>query len=122
MSSISYGNGATAAYGYSVARGWLNAVTAAKSSTTLVSQSYTRNLAGLITAIAGATAEQSWAYAYDDLGRLIAADAGGTALDQTFRYDLAGNMLFNSALCSGTADNLADLSPFVHPVMGRVLA
>ncbi|MBL8906893.1 MAG: VCBS repeat-containing protein, partial [Rhizobiales bacterium] len=56
VSSISYGNGATAAYGYSAARGWLNAVTAAKSSTTLVSQSYTRNLAGLITAIAGATA------------------------------------------------------------------
>ena len=107
VSAIAYGNGATAAYAYHPSRGWLNSVTAAKSSTTLVSQTYTRNLAGMVTAIAGPAPEQTWTYAYDDLGRLITADAGGTTIDQTFRYDLADNMVFNSALCTGTANNIA---------------
>lgn len=108
VAAITYGNTATAAYTYHPSRLWLTGVSAVKGANTLVSQTYTRNLAGQITAIAGPDAARSWTYAYDDLGRLLTADNGnGTALDQTFRYDLADNMLFNSTLRAGTSNNLS---------------
>jgi hypothetical protein len=42
-------------------------------------------------------------YAYDGLDRLVGVDVWGTAGDQSFAYNVADNMVWNSALCAGFA-------------------
>jgi RHS repeat-associated protein len=104
---VAYGNGVSTAFVYTPERNGFRASRCRRGATALFGQSYTRNAAGKITAIAatGGTAAQnlarSWDYSYDELGRLTFADnANGTAEDRAFAYDLADNMLFNSGLCA----------------------
>jgi YD repeat-containing protein len=71
---------------------------------TLLDLNYTRNDKGMVTAISSPDPARAWAYGYDALDRLIAADnKGGTAEDRTYAYDDANNLTVNSALCGGTA-------------------
>ena len=61
---------------------------------------YTRDLAGRITGVSNSAVAgnaENWTYGYNDLGDLILADnLGDNTQDQTWSYDLAGNMLTNS--------------------------
>ena len=61
---------------------------------------YARDVARRITGVASVTdAREIWAYTEDDLDRLTAAtNSGDATLSQTFQYDLAGNLTYNSKL------------------------
>jgi RHS repeat-associated protein len=74
---------------------------------------YTRNAAGQISKVTSSPTRRTWTYAYDGVGRLISADNADTTVPTlTYRYDASDNMVFNSALNCGTADNL------VYPAQG----
>ena len=55
---------------------------------------YTHDVLGNVVALTGPTPAQTWAYAYDELSRLVRADGMGTAAPQawTYSYDDAGNL------------------------------
>jgi YD repeat-containing protein len=49
----------------------------------------------------------NWTYAYDDAWQLVTAtNAANAALSRSYRYDAADNMVYNSGLGCGTADNM----------------
>jgi RHS repeat-associated protein len=93
--SITYANGVTTTFSYSSTRRWLmRIVTKTAANAVLLDNSYTRDLAGRITAIDGVAAQDDWGYGYDDLDRLtLASNAGDAALSETFAYALNDNML-----------------------------
>ncbi|WP_119392168.1 RHS repeat-associated core domain-containing protein [Taklimakanibacter lacteus] len=111
VTSAAYGNGVTTSYAYNVQRAFLNGITVNNGATPLMGLAYTRNGAGRIDGVtnsAVASNVENWTYSYSDLGDLIAADnQGDNAQDQTWTYDLAGNMLTNSKV--GT---------YVYPTQG----
>lgn len=98
--SAAYGNGVTTSYAYNVQRALLSGVTVSNGATALMGLTYTRDFSGRITAVTnGAVTSnvENWIYSYNDLGELIAADnQGDNTQDQSWTYDLAGNMLTNS--------------------------
>jgi hypothetical protein len=97
--TISYANGVATTYGYSATRGWLNTVSSVKTPTTIEAFTYSRDNAGRITAIDGNRSDEDFAYGYDSLDRLLTAtNSGVPALSQTFAYDLAGDLITNSAV------------------------
>ncbi len=61
---------------------------------------YSRAATGRINAIASVTdPTESWSYSYDDLDRLLgASNAGNASYNQTFTYDIANNITYNSAV------------------------
>ena len=82
---------------YSPERGWLLTLVTTSTAGTLQNYTYTRDGLGRINAVASPQAGDSWTYGYDGLDRLLAADnATDNSLDQTFTYDLVGNMATNS--------------------------
>jgi YD repeat-containing protein len=101
---ITYGNGMSTTYAYNDQRGFLNSVTTKNGATSLLDLSYARNARGMITATTAANDNgRSWAYSYDALDRLITADnQNGTSDDQSFGYDDADNIIYNSKLCAGS--------------------
>jgi RHS repeat-associated protein len=110
--NVTYGNGATAAYTYNAARGWMEGVTAVNAGLTQLSQTYTRNQKGMITAIASPTTGMAWTYAYDGLDRLITATNNLTPSEtRSYAYDAADNMVRNSGLCAATPN-------LVYPAQG----
>jgi hypothetical protein len=98
QTNIARPNAVTTAFGYSPQRGWLlTQRTNNTTATPLQDATYTRDALGRITAVASPLAGDSWTYGYDDLDRLLSADnLTDNSLDQTFTYDLVGNMLTNS--------------------------
>ena len=98
QTNVTRANAVTTAFGYSPARGWLlTQLTNNTSPTPLQDVAYTRDALGHITAVASSLAGDSWTYGYDGLDRLLSADnASDNGLDQTFTYDLVGNMVTNS--------------------------
>ncbi|WP_421696613.1 RHS repeat-associated core domain-containing protein [Aestuariivirga sp.] len=115
--SIDYGGGASSRYSYNDLRGFLTGVVSSRAGTPVLDLAYSRNAKGQITGVTSPDAGRSWAYAYDGLDRLIAADhLGGTAEDRSFAYDDADNLIYNSALCAGSAQapNLV-YQPGPHP-------
>jgi RHS repeat-associated protein len=99
---ITYGNGMSTTYAYNDQRGFLNSVTTSNGATALLALNYTRNAKGMITATTAANDNgRSWAYSYDALDRLITADnQNGSSDDQSFGYDDADNIIYNSKLCA----------------------
>jgi RHS repeat-associated protein len=99
---ITYGNGVSTTYAYNDQRGFLNSVTTKNSAASLLDLSYARNAKGMITATTAANDNgRSWAYSYDALDRLITADnQNGSSDDQSFGYDDADNIIYNSKLCA----------------------
>jgi RHS repeat-associated protein len=92
-------NATTTAFGYSPQRGWLlTQLTSNTTATPLQDATYTRDALGRITVVTSSLAGEGWIYTYDDLDRLLSADnnAADNSLDQTFSYDVVGNMLTNS--------------------------
>ena len=98
QTNVTRANAVTTAFGYSPQRGWLlTQLTNNTSPTPLQDVTYTRDALGRITAVASSLAGDSWTYGYDGLDRLLSADnATDNGLDQTFTYDLVGNMVTNS--------------------------
>ncbi|WP_082407355.1 toxin TcdB middle/N-terminal domain-containing protein, partial [Mesorhizobium sp. 1M-11] len=102
---IVYANGVKTDFSYSPTRRWLTrVVTIGSSGAVLMDNTYSRDLAGRITAINGAptaldpagTAED-WSYTYNNFDWLMTATNGANAsLNETFSYDTNGNMLSRS--------------------------
>lgn len=97
---IQYDNGVVTDFEYSPTRRWLTRlVTTLPNATKLIDNTYTRDDIGRITAIAGLTASDSWAYTYDGFGRLASVtNLGDAALTETFTYSTGGNLLTRSRL------------------------
>jgi RHS repeat-associated protein len=102
--NITYGNGVTATNTFNAQRGWLTQTLVQQGTTVLQSETYARNLKGMVNSITSPVAERSWTYTYDALDRLTEADNGeegeGPGEDRTYAYDDAGNLIYNSALCA----------------------
>jgi YD repeat-containing protein len=100
--AIAYGNGVATSFTYDAARGWVTRIATASGAVTLSDLSYARAATGRVASITqsvSSLASDSWIYAYNDLDRLLVADnQGDDLLDQSWSYDLAGNMLTNSAV------------------------
>ncbi|MCX5493374.1 RHS repeat protein [Kaistia dalseonensis] len=97
--AIDYANGVTTENSYNAARDWLMSVTTKKGATVLQSISYTRDATGRITGMTTSPAGENWSYSYDEIDRLIqATNTGDTTSSRSFSYDMAGNMLTNSAV------------------------
>ncbi|MDE2385444.1 MAG: VCBS repeat-containing protein [Alphaproteobacteria bacterium] len=104
VTQIAYGNGTATSYSYNDARGFLTRVLTTQGAATLQDLNYTRNAKGMISAITSPDVTRSWAYGYDTLERLTSASNAGTASEsRSFAYDDAGNMIYNSGLCAGSA-------------------
>jgi RHS repeat-associated protein len=98
--SIEYGNGAVTTTTYDANRFWIDRIDTVRGGTPLLSIVYGRNLKGQITGTTSTTPTvTNWSYAYDEYDRLILADhPNNNSLDRTYAYDLAGNMVCNSAM------------------------
>ena len=124
VASITYGSGAKTSYTYDdVApsagsmftqspwhRGLLRQVeTRTGAGEVLFRQGYIHEPSGHVASLKdGQNATFDWNYYYDSQWRLTAATSPNyTALSRTYRYDAADNMVFNSALNCGTANNIA---------------
>lgn len=93
VTQATYANGVVTTNSYSAARGWLNGLTVVKSGTTIENKTYTREANGRITQARSSVTNEDWNYGYDALDRLTSADNLDTdALDQSFGYDLGGNV------------------------------
>jgi RHS repeat-associated protein len=98
----------------------LNRVLTQRGSVVLLDQSYTRNQKGMITRISrdnGTVTERL--FSYDGLDRLVTVNGIGTSEDQSFAYDVADNMVFNSALCAGSATAPNMVYPAQGPTANR---
>lgn len=66
-------------------------------------RNYTRTATGNITRVTGTGGDYS--YGYDVLDRLVSSDAPGTAMDENFAYDKAGNRVSASNVSGPIAHN-----------------
>jgi RHS repeat-associated protein len=108
-----YPNGVTTSFNYSPPRGWLDTVTTSSSGSTLLSATYTRDLAGRITEVQSSAPNEDWIYGYDDIDRLISANnVESDTLDQSFAYDLGGSI--TSATSVGAYVYPAGTAPRPH--------
>ena len=97
QTNVTRQNGASTTMAWSAQRGWLNSLLTTSTAGTIQDYTYGRDARGRITGVTSPQAGDSWIYGYDDLDRLLSADnTSDNTLDQTFTYDLVGNMLTNS--------------------------
>ena len=109
---MTYGNGATTAYTYNDARGFLSRVLTSNGATTLQDLNYARDVRGQISAVTSPQAGKSWNYGYDALDRLTSASNVNTPAETvSYAYDDADNMLYNSSLCAANPN-------MVYPTQG----
>ena len=101
---IDYANGVWTTFEYSPTRRWLTRiVTTRPGGTKILDTTYTRDLAGRITAIDGLTAAEDWSYGYNTLDWLTSAtNAGDASLTETF-YSTNGNLLTRTRLTGAFA-------------------
>nr|WP_295469996.1 RHS repeat-associated core domain-containing protein [Mesorhizobium sp.] len=97
---IDYANGVYTTFTYSPTRRWLTRiVTTRPNGTKIIDNSYTRDAAGRITAIAGIGTAEDWTYSYNNLDWLLTAtNAGNAALSETYTYSTTGNLLTRTRL------------------------
>jgi len=112
---IAYANGVVTAFLYSAERRWVTRITTTlPGGTKIIDNIYTRDNAGRITAIDGLTTSDDWTYGYDELDRLTSVDnLGNNALDETYTYDLNGNLLTRTRL-AGAFTYPAQTAPRPH--------
>lgn len=107
--SITYvgpnGTGATTEFTHSPTRRWLNNLTTRNAAGSIIlSSTYTRDLAGRITAIDGGAAgdpstAHDWTYVYNKHDRLLSATNGSVAaLSESFTYQPNGNLVSRTRL------------------------
>lgn len=105
VTAANYANNVATTNTYNDQRNWLLRVVTSSGATNIQDVNYTREYTGRIAAVTAKDASgvtvpaESWLYTYDSLDRLTFADnLNGTSLDQSFSYDLAHNILTNSAV------------------------
>jgi RHS repeat-associated protein len=115
VTQITQGNGTLAYYVYTPERGFLTRVAAFPLSGQGLDVSYYRDLKGRIVVADSTVNSEDWQYSYDALGRLSFADnLGDNAQDRWYNYDLADNLIFNTAIsCGAWPQNI------VYPVAGQ---
>ncbi len=92
-------NGTTTTMPYDARRGWLSAIETKTSAATIQDRSFTRDDKGLISEVASPRPQDVRTYARDEADQLTSATGAATPVaDQTWAYDLAGNMASNSRL------------------------
>ena len=112
-----YPNGVTETRSYDAGRMWLTGITttgpeAGAGGTVLFTESYTRNAKGLITSVTSNRPYGNWTYAYDSVDRLTQITNRDSAdFSQSFTYDAADNVTFNSAVGSYTYPAPTGLRP-----------
>jgi RHS repeat-associated protein len=117
QTNVTRQNGASTTLGWSAQRGWLNSIFTSSTAGTIQDYTYNRDDLGRITGVTSSQAGEGWIYTYDDLDRLLSADnTTDNTFDQTFTYDVVGNMLTNSKV--GTYTYPAPGSPRPHAVTG----
>ena len=96
---ITYANGVSTEFAYDANRRWLvRILTKSPSGTPLINNLYGRDLPAHCVD-QRADPSESWDYGYDTLSRLTFVNNGGDdALDKTFSYDIADNMLIRTRL------------------------
>lgn len=92
---IKYGNGVTRRFEYDVDRGWLRRQTDRIANTNIFDSTYTYDSSGLLKTVLSRANNLNWAIRYDGLQRVKSLSGSQT---QTWDYDLAGNIMFNSSL------------------------
>lgn len=97
--ATTYGNGIVEARAYDPNRRWLMSISAQSGQTGLFEESYTRSDKGLITDVVSNRANGNWHYGYDTVDRLVSAtNLDDGLLSQSFAYDAADNITFNSSV------------------------
>jgi RHS repeat-associated protein len=92
-------NGTVTTRTYAPQRGFLTGIGTTAGASTIQNLTYGIDPAGLATGVTSPFTNESWTYTYDDLRRLTSAvNASTPAESQTFQYDLAGRMTYNSKL------------------------
>jgi RHS repeat-associated protein len=111
-------NGASTLMSYVPERGWLDTLVTSSTAGSIQNLDYSRDALGRIVGVTSPIAGESWIYGYDDLDRLTSADnTTDNTLDQTFQYDLVGNMTYNSQVGTYSYPTLPG-SPRPHAVTG----
>ncbi len=96
-----FSNGVSTDYTYDGDRLWLLGSQTSAGVTALFDETYTRDDMGRMTKVRSNRSKGNWDYAYDELDQLLSAtNLDDAALTQSFTYDEAGNMTYNSALGS----------------------
>jgi YD repeat-containing protein len=105
--AITYANGVTSNFAYSPTRRSVSEIsTKDNAGTPILLRQFTRDATGRISAVTALASGNSWAYAYDDLGRLTnAANAGDPAASETLTYAMNDNLL------SRTRNPLGSIAP-----------
>jgi YD repeat-containing protein len=113
--SIIYADGVTTSFTYSPNRRWVMGIdTVNASGVRLLASSFTRDLAGRITAVNGVTPADNWTYAYDSLDRVTTAtNAGDATQTETFAYAANDNLLSRTRNPLG-ASAPAGVAPYVY--------
>jgi RHS repeat-associated protein len=102
VTQITQGNGTLAYYFYTPERGFLSRVAAFPLSGQGLDVSYYRDLKGRIVVADSSVNTEDWQYTYDALGRLSFADnLADNNQDRWYNYDLADNLIFNTAISCG---------------------
>ncbi|WP_420336453.1 RHS repeat domain-containing protein [Roseibium sp.] len=97
--ATTYGNDIVEARTYDPNRRWLMSISASGGQTGLFEESYTRSDKGLITEVVSNRANGNWHYGYDTVDRLVSAtNLDDGLLSQSFAYDAADNITFNSSV------------------------
>jgi RHS repeat-associated protein len=99
LTKLTNSNGTTTTMPYDAQRGWLTGITTKTAGTTIQDSSFTRDAKGLITKVASSRPQDVRNYTRDEGDQLISASGSLDPVDnQTWSYDLAGNIASNSRL------------------------
>lgn len=78
-------------------RGWLTDIVTQSSAGPIQNLHYSADASGRVVSVTSPFDNESWSYAYDALGRLVSAtNLWNPAHSQTFAWDAAGNLAYNS--------------------------
>ncbi|WP_306143146.1 RHS repeat domain-containing protein [Roseibium sp. MMSF_3412] len=110
--ATTYGNGIVEARTYDPNRRWLMSISAQSGQTGLFEESYTRSDKGLITEVVSNRTNGNWHYGYDTVDRLVSAtNLDDGLLSQSFAYDAADNITFNSSVGAYTYPDPSNPQP-----------
>ncbi|WP_306143142.1 RHS repeat-associated core domain-containing protein [Roseibium sp. MMSF_3412] len=114
-----YGNGIVEARTYDPNRRWLMSISASGGQTGLFEESYTRSDKGLITEVVSNRTNGNWQYGYDTVDRLVSAtNLDDGLLSQSFAYDAADNITFNSSVGAYTYPDPSNPQPHAVTAAG----
>ena len=94
-------NGTATTWSYDPYRGWLDSIATTGSKGTIQNLQYTRNDDGLVEGVTSPFPDEGWSYGYDPWHQLTSAtNTSNPTNDQTFQYNDAGGITYNSLVGS----------------------